>query len=96
MVSKKFVDLFKLRILFCNINAVSRIFWRENGIFYFYKNVCIWIKPKPLVKNGWLTNSSLLFGPKKVCQISKYNLIILTRVIISTDAGQSTDRQKLS
>ena len=25
----------------------------------------IWIEPEPLVKNGWLTNSSFLFGPSR-------------------------------
>ena len=39
MVTTKFVDFFKIKILLLNIFVVSRIFFRENGIFGFHKNV---------------------------------------------------------
>ena len=70
-------------------NQICRFFWdeqfysweffkspivgSENGLFDFVKNRFWWIKPKPLVKNSWLTNLTFIFtfSSEKVLDLCK-------------------------
>ena len=38
--------------------------------FLIVTKTLLWIKPEPLVKNGYLTNSSFFSGSQEACQIS--------------------------
>ena len=77
MVGTKVVYIFEIN------NSVYQYFCRISYIlpgnlnFWFLENRFRWIKPESLVKNGWLTHSTFLFGPSRSLQplyrIFQYN-----------------------